>query len=125
MKYTSLIFLLLSILSTGCANKSEDSITTNFKKRATNREEAASQYLTRGDIEVLQRVSNKTLDRIQKGQLLEFSDIISMQRSGIQTDTMIQVLLFTHSKFNLTTTEIIQLQTEGVPFKVINFMIRI
>lgn len=122
MKRNPLIFLSLCILCMACDNRSEN--TTSLKTHEKRLEQGAGRYLTYDDILVLERVSHKTLDRIRKGQVLEFSDIVSMQHSGIQPDTMIQVLLFTESKFNLTTVEIIQLQSEGVPFKVINFMIR-
>ncbi|MBM3201498.1 MAG: hypothetical protein FJZ56_03710 [Chlamydiae bacterium] len=126
MKRNILIIFSLCILCSACGGKSPTYTTSVVSKERSSAEcpNDHATYLSYEDRDVLARVSLKTLDKIKKGSALDTSDVIQMQRSGIQPDTMIQVLLFTHSKFTLTTSEIIQLQSEGVSFKVINFMIR-
>ena len=126
MKHNILILFSLCILCTGCSTKSSTSpsITVTEPTSLPPTKTPTEEYLSREDRQILTRVSSKTLDKIQRGQSLDTSDVINMQHSGIQPDKMIQVLLFTRSKFTLTTAEIIKLQSEGVSFKVINFMIR-
>ncbi len=121
MNRKPLAILLLCITCVSCTQESRQTDNTIAKEKSSITEDP---YLSRDDVQILERISSKTLDKIRKGNTLDFNDVISMQRSGIQSDTMIQLLLITHSKFTLTTADIIKLQTEGVPFKVINFMIR-
>lgn len=74
-------------------------------------------------MQTLKSLSVKTFEKIEKAQSLEVNDVILMQRSGIKSDAMIQVLISTKSEFKLTTTEVIRLQNEGVSFKVIKYML--
>ena len=124
MKYKPLIFLSFSLLLVSCNNKSETPPTAMVESPKNISGKSANQYLTYDDTIVLKRINSQTLNKIQKNEPLELIDIVSMQRSGIQADTIIQLLNITQSRFNLNTTEIIKLQNEGLPFKVISFMSR-
>lgn len=47
-----------------------------------------------------------------------------MHEAGISSDSMIAIIDYTKTRFELNTGDVIRLQIEGVPFKVINYMIR-
>ena len=51
-------------------------------------------------------------------------DVIALQQLGFTSDIMIMIINYTESRFLLSTNDILRLQAEGVPFKVINYMIR-
>lgn len=124
MKYKPLIFLSFSLLAAGCDNKSETPPTTMVETQKNISRKSANEYLTCDDTIVLKRINSQTLNKIQKNERLELIDIVSMQRSGIQPDTIIHLLNITQSRFNLNAAEIIKLQNEGISFKVISFMSR-
>lgn len=122
MKHKPLIFLFLCLIITAC-RYAEASSNISQKKREKGLEHV-DQYLSKGEIEKLKNISHKTYDKIQKRQVLQFADVVSMQHSGIESDTIIQILISTSSKFNLTSAQIVLLQNAGVSFKVINYMLR-
>lgn len=76
------------------------------------------------DIHFLQLTSPTTLKKVQKGKAIDMYDVIAMYASGMQPEKIIQIIDRTNSTFSLTTNQVIRLQTEGIPFKVINHMIR-
>ena len=122
MKYhlSLFFFILIGVFSTGCNEEKKDPSYVSLKSKQNSIDYP---ILSKQDIQILHRISRKTLGKIQKGLLLEFSDVIALQRSGIEQDKIMHLLLFTRSKFHLTTQHILQLQNEGVPFKIINLMI--
>ena len=80
--------------------------------------------LSAEDIFFLDQQDPYLLKKINKGTSITLMDVIHMQTAGLSAPTMIVIIQNSHTKFNLSTTDIIRLQTEGVPFKVINFMIK-
>lgn len=124
VKYKHLIYLSLSLFCVGCQKETQNQSSIALKDTKSLPQQALYQDLSRDDLLVLKRVSYKTLDKIQKKQMLDYTDVVFMQYSGINQDSIIQILIYTNSKFNLTTPEIIKLQNAGVSFKVINFMAR-
>ncbi len=76
------------------------------------------------DIFYLNQESPKILQKIDRGEKLTIDDIIVMHGVGVSPDSMIQILQFTKTKFELNTNDVIRLQMEGVPYKVINYMIQ-
>jgi hypothetical protein len=97
MKYKPLIFLSFSLLAAGCDNKSETPPTTMVETQKNISRKSANEYLTCDDTIVLKRINSQTLNKIQKNERLELIDIVSMQRSGIQPDTIIHLLNITQS----------------------------
>ena len=80
--------------------------------------------LSAEDIFYLNQESPKILHKIDRGEKLTIDDIIVMHEVGVSPDSMIQILEFTKTRFELETADVIRLQMEGVPFKVINHMIQ-
>ena len=122
MKNLNYLLLPLLILSqTSCQNYSEG------KKQALiispNSAEAHMLALNEEDIAVLQENYPKVARKIHSKQPLKVAEILELHESGLTSETMIRILKYTSSKFNLNAAEVIYLQAEGLPYKVINFMI--
>lgn len=121
--FAALTSLLMGCQSQKTTNQNQ-AVGETHKVQETEQIGSAVHVLNREDMEILHRINVKTLHKIEKGQTLEVNDVIALQHSGIESEAMIQLLVMTHSHFQLTTADIIKLQGEGVPFRVINFMIR-
>ncbi len=76
------------------------------------------------DIFYLNQESPMILSKIDRGEKMTIDDIIVMHEVGVSADSMIQILDYTKTRFELNTNDVIRLQMEGVPFKVINHMIQ-
>lgn len=79
--------------------------------------------LTREDIAVLSSHHPALIRKIREQTSLDLHDVIDLHSSGVSAESTLQILQYTHSHFKLTSTDIIQLQAEGVPYKVINYLI--
>ena len=79
--------------------------------------------LSAEDIFYLNQESPNILHKIDRGDCLSVDDILVMHEVGVSADSMIQILVYTKTKFELSTSDVIRLQMEGVSFKVINHMI--
>ena len=80
--------------------------------------------LSTEDIFYLNRHSPKVLEKIDGAIPLNLNDVIAMHIAGVSTESMISIIDHTHTRFELTTNDVIRLQMEGVPFRVINHMIK-
>jgi hypothetical protein len=76
------------------------------------------------DMQLLKDHSPQILKKIKEPTPINIDDIISMQQLGFTSDILIRIINHTKSRFQLTTADVLRLQAEGVPFKVINYMIR-
>ena len=76
------------------------------------------------DVHVLKAHHPALLKKIKGSLAITVDDVIALQQLGFTSDIMIMIINYTESRFLLSTNDILRLQAEGVPFKVINYMIR-
>jgi hypothetical protein len=120
----SLIFLLpLMILLNSCNNKN-DMDETGTKQTQVSAMQKLPLSMPEEDYEILKEHSPEILKKISHPTPVTIEDVISLQHLGFTSDVLIRVINHTNSHFELTTTDVLRLQAEGVPFKVINYMIR-
>jgi outer membrane lipoprotein SlyB len=65
----------------------------------------------------------QTYVRVQQGQPLSIADVKALAQSKVSDDVIINQISSTHSIFQLTATDIIDLRNSGVSDRVVNFMI--
>ncbi|MCI5051619.1 MAG: hypothetical protein MRY21_00605 [Simkaniaceae bacterium] len=65
----------------------------------------------------------RTLQHIDNGQQLTISDIKSLSQAGISDNKIIELIDKTHSRYNLSSKQVIELQKAGVSQRVINYML--
>ena len=121
MKHFVLILSALFI-TTSCARNGENSTPT--KQADANYSQKHSFLLPDEDMQLLREHSPQILNKIKDPTPMSIDDIISMQQLGFTSDILIRIINYTGSRFELTTVDVLRLQAEGVPFKVINYMIR-
>lgn len=80
--------------------------------------------LSSEDIQVLSLHSPKTLNKIMKGDCICLEELIKMHEAGLSPESLVLIIDHTKSRFTLTTSDVIRLQMEGIPFKVINHLIK-
>ena len=80
--------------------------------------------LSHEDIFYLNQQSPMILNKIDRGDRLNIDDIIMMHEVGVSPSSMISIIDYTNTRFELTTSDVIRLQMEGVSFRVINHMIQ-
>ncbi|MCH9612364.1 MAG: hypothetical protein S4CHLAM102_08510 [Chlamydiia bacterium] len=93
-------------------------------KQNNEKKSSAKITLNSEDQKFLQLTSPDTLKKINEGRPIDLYDVIAMHEAGMSGDVIIQIMQKTDSHFKLRTNQVIRLQSEGIPFKVINFMIR-
>lgn len=76
------------------------------------------------DRDVMQERSPNTLSRIDNGQQLTIGDVKNMSRNGLSDDTIINQLKATNSTYNLSNSQVRDLQDAGVSQRVIDYMIK-
>jgi outer membrane lipoprotein SlyB len=74
------------------------------------------------DARNLNRESPQTYQRVDNGEQLNVTDIINMNRAGIDDDKIIELIQKTSSHFTLNSYQINQLRNAGVSERVINYM---
>ncbi|GAB4187051.1 MAG: hypothetical protein Tsb0015_05390 [Simkaniaceae bacterium] len=79
--------------------------------------------LDASDRRQLERRSPETLRRIDNNQQLSINDIKAMSQAGISDDVIISQIRATNSRYNLSTSQIIDLKNAGVSQRVIDYMI--
>ncbi len=121
MKHFAL-FLSALFLTTSCARNGQNDIPS--KQADSNYSQKVSFSLPDEDMQLLKEHSPQILKKIKDPTPMSIDDIISMQQLGFTSDILIRIINFTGSRFQLTTVDVLKLQAEGVPFKVINYMIR-
>jgi hypothetical protein len=118
------IFMLpLILILNSCSNKS-DYNETQTKESKVAQLQVLPLSMPEEDYEILKEHSPDILQKISHPTPVTIEDIISLQQLGFTSDILIRVINHTGSHFELTTTDVLRLQAEGVPFKVINYMIR-
>ncbi|MCF7851797.1 MAG: hypothetical protein K9M07_00985 [Simkaniaceae bacterium] len=73
--------------------------------------------------ERLERDNPQTLRRIDNEQQLSVDDVIAMTQAGVESNTIIELIKQSNSKFYLTSPQVIKLKNAGVSNKVIDYMI--
>lgn len=63
-----------------------------------------------------------TLNKIQRGKVLQLEDVVNMTKAGVSDDAIIAEIKATQSAFYLTEEDIEELRHEGVSEKVISYM---
>ena len=114
--------LIMILFLAGCNHSYQTSQNTHMIRPGSGTADRLT--LTEEDILALQTQQPTILLRITKCEQIKLDDIIYMQVLGISPSTIIKIIEYTKSNFALTTSDIVRLQAEGVPFKVINYMMR-
>ncbi len=117
-----IIVLSALFISTSCSHKGQNEIPT--KQTESNYSQKNSLSLPDEDLQILMDHSPQILQKIKNPTPVSIDDIISLQQLGFTSDILIRIINHTGSRFELTTSDVLRLQAEGVPFKVINYMIR-
>jgi len=79
--------------------------------------------LSAEDIQILSLHVPKTLGKINKGFSISLEELVKLHEIGLSSESLLLIIKHTKSRFNLTTSDVIRLQMEGLPFKVINYLI--
>ncbi len=117
-----ILFLNVLFIMTSCARSGQNDIPS--KQADSNYSQKTSLFLPDEDIQLLKEHSPQILKKIKDPTPMSIDDIISMQQLGFTSDILIRIINYTGSRFQLTTVDVLRLQAEGVPYKVINYMIR-
>lgn len=80
--------------------------------------------LSSEDLQILSVHCPKTLGKIMKCDSITLEELIKLHEVGLTPDSLVLILEHTKSRCNLTTSDVIRLQMEGIPFKVINYLIK-
>jgi hypothetical protein len=121
MKSLFLIVYAVLFLVSGCTSNKTTQVYGVIQPGSIK---ANSLALTADDLRILNKHNPQILKKIDRGLPVNLNDIVQMQILGISADSMLLIIEHTASQFHLTTSDVIRLQTEGVPFKVINRMIQ-
>ncbi|HSX37615.1 MAG TPA: hypothetical protein VLE95_02160, partial [Chlamydiales bacterium] len=74
------------------------------------------------DRKVMEQISPRTVDRMDRGEPLTINDIIKLSQGGVCDDSIIHYLSNTKSIYSLSHTQIRRMQDAGVSQRVINSM---
>ncbi|MBM3192634.1 MAG: hypothetical protein FJZ59_00175 [Chlamydiae bacterium] len=118
MKHLKLTLTIL--LFTSCSHQNQ----IPSKPAESNYTQKNALFLPDEDMQLLKNHNPQILKKIKEPTPINIDDIISMQQLGFTSDILIRIINHTQSRFQLTTADVLRLQAEGVPFKVINYMIR-
>ena len=80
-------------------------------------------YLDEQERQVMERTSPRTVERIDRGELLTVNDVIKLSQGGISDETIIQYINNSGASYNLSQAQVRRMQEAGVSQRVINFMI--
>lgn len=115
MRYTAVaVFLVHTLIFSSC-NNSE-------KKPPNDKNVLNELILSTNDRQALQKESNSTLKKIDRGQKLSVDDIKKMSKAGLSNSVIINQINATQSEFQLTDAEIADLKKAGVTSSIINRM---
>ncbi len=115
------LFLTVLLLLTSCSSaqkngSSQSAQTSSYQKNGLS--------LPDEDVVLLKNHYPALLKKIRDHLAVTLDDIIALQQLGFTSDIVILIINHTDSHFELSTVDVLRLQAEGVPFKVINYMIR-
>lgn len=116
-----IILLCISSIITGCGSSSNS--TSSQAVITSGSAKAHILSLSAEDIFYLNQQSPFVLKKIDKGECLDLDDVVAMHEAGVSAESIIAIIDFTHTSFELNTNDVIRLQMEGVSFKVINHLI--
>lgn len=74
------------------------------------------------DRKIMEKTSPRTVERMDQKQPLTLSDVIKLSLGGISDDAIIRYMNHTHSKYELTQTQIRRLLDSGVSQRIVNYM---
>ena len=124
MKPFSLTLSALLLL-TSCSSQQKSSPAESTQSAVyQNTSRNISLSLPDEDFQLLKCHHPQLLKKIRDHLMVNIDDIIVLQQLGFTSDIVIMIINHTDSHFQLSTVDILRLQAEGVPFKVINYMIR-
>ncbi len=75
------------------------------------------------DRRVMQQVSPRTVDRMDRGEPLTINDVIKLSQGGVSDDTIMDYIYETGTVYNLSPAQIRRMQDAGVSQRVINYMV--
>lgn len=114
--------LCATFLITGCGSTSAPSTRQPVVTHGSAKAHILS--LSAEDIFYLNQQSPAILKKIDRGEKVDLEDVIMMHEAGVSAESIIAIIDFTATHFELNTNDVIRLQMEGVSFKVINHMIQ-
>ena len=120
MKHGWIRLCILPLILLGCSSGKPGPSFSGYSHESPKNQRVS---LTREDVMYLHKHNPRLLQKIQRGRIVSIEDVIEMHTVGLSPETMIQVIDSTSSIFSLKTSDVLRLQTEGVPFVVINHMI--
>lgn len=115
------LFLTTLLLLTSCSSTQKTSSSQSVQAGTYQKNSLA---LPDEDMMLLKNYSPTLLKKIREHLAVTLDDIIALQQLGFTSDIVILIINHTDSHFQLSTVDVLRLQAEGVPFKVINYMIR-
>lgn len=116
-----LLLFLLFLFQVGCAEKTPSS--NELTLIQPNSIRAKVLLLSSEDIWILHQNTFEIERKIYCQKELTLMDVVKMHELGLSAETIIAILEYTKSIFDLTSKDVIRLQLEGVSYQVINFMI--
>ncbi len=82
----------------------------------------ASATLDEQDRRVMEKLSPRTLDRMDRNEPLTINDVIKLSQGGVSDDAIIRYMKESQSGYQLTQMQVRRLQDAGVSQRVINIM---
>ena len=117
------LFIVIPFLLMGCCCKGQ-SQSGQQPMIQPDSAEASKLSLTSEDIAILHQYTPMIISKLEIRKAMSLEDIIRMHELGLTEDSLILIVEHTRTQFNLTTSDVIRLQMEGIPFKVINHLIK-
>jgi hypothetical protein len=121
MKLFKIALSGLFILSSCSHNGQNDPVSKPDSSKLTQKNNLS---LPDDDLLLLKEHGPQILKKIHETTPISIDEVIFLQQLGFTSDILIRLISHTGSRFQLTTGDVLRLQAEGVPFKVINYMIR-
>lgn len=75
------------------------------------------------DRKVMECLSPRTVERIDRNEPLTISDVIKLSQSGVSDDTILSYMKESGSSYTLSQPQIQRLQDAGVSQRVVNYMV--
>ncbi len=121
MKLFGIVLSTLFLLSSCSYNGQNETVTKPEQSKLSQKN---SLSLPEDDLLLLKEHGPQILKKITETTPISIDEVIFLQQLGFTSDILIRLISHTGSRFELTTSDVLRLQAEGVPFKVINYMIR-
>lgn len=120
----TMIFLLSSLTLLSSCHRGNSSASTPQSAVSVSDTHARKCSLSAEDLFYLNQRSPEILQKIADQLPLSIDDVIKMYESGVTPHSMMLIIDYTKTRFELNTNDVIRLQIEGIPFNVINHMIQ-